>query len=361
MNRLIAVRLGLLAAIVIAGLYYTWFDVLQYRMGTQPYDLTVAMPRAGGLYPGGFVTYRGVDIGRISALDLTAGGVQARLAINPGVRIPGDSAVSIHDLSALGEEYLDFVPRSDRPPYLSSHSRISVASGAEPVQVSQLLSDASRFSNSIDTYQVSTLLTTATQALSRSGPALQQVLTASRGIFADLQQVQPQTVADIVGGQTLLRTGQATNPDIRSYAGQLAQLSQQVKASTPDIQALFTNGAAGTAQLQALLSADSGPLTRLTGLGQSLTAVTAGNQPAVQALLVALPTFANDAGSLYYNGTVNGQFFLNPGYLPICTYSSAPLPLPTAPPPPADLSATCHTTAPNLLQRGAANAPEVHP
>lgn len=361
MNRRITARIGLLAAIVVAGLYYTWFDVLQYRVGSQPYDLTVAMPRAGGLYPGGFVTYRGVDIGRITSIGLSRTGVAVRLAINPGVRIPRDSSVTVHDLSALGEEYVDFVPRSQQPPYLTSKSRISIDPAGEPIQVSQLLSDATRFSDSIDTGQVSTLLTTATQALSGSGPALHQVLVSSQSIFADLQQVQPQTVADIQGGNALLRTGQVTNPDLHTYADQLAQLSQQVKSSNPDIEALFANGQAATAQLQGLLKADSAPLARLTTLGQDLTSITASNLPAVQALLVALPTFANDAGSLYYNGTVNGQFFLNPGYLPICTYSSAPLPLPTAPAPPADLSATCHTTAPNLLQRGAANAPEVNP
>lgn len=361
MNPRIIVRLGLLVAIVIAGLAYIWFYVLQYRVGSQPYDINATLPRAGGLYPGGFVTYRGVDIGRVTSLRLTATGVEARLAINPGVRIPKDSSVTVHDLSALGEEYVDFVPRTDRPPYLNANDKVPVAAADEPIQVPQLLSDASRFSNSIDTNQVSTLLTTASQALSGSGPALHQILVASQSLFADLQQVQPQTVSDIQGGNALLRTGQTTNPDLHTYADQLAQLSQQVKSSNPDIQALFANGQAGTSQLQALLSADSAPLARLTTLGQDLTSITASNLPALQALLVALPTFANDAGSLYYNGTVNGQFFLNPGYLPICTYTDTPLPLPTAAVPPADLSATCHTTAPNLLQRGAANAPEVNP
>lgn len=361
MNRRIAVRLGLLLAIASSGLLYVWFPVLEYRVGTQPYDLTLAMPRGGGLYAGGFVAYRGVDIGRISSLGLSAGGVDAHLAINPGVKIPRDANVSIHDLSALGEEYVDFVPKTNRGPYLEPGSLVAIPPSVEPIEVPQLLSDASRFSTSIDTNQVSALLATATQALSGSGPALQQVLTASQSLFADLQQAQPQTVADIQGGNVLLQTGQATNPDLQVYAKQLAELSQQIRASTPDIDALFANGQVATDQLQSLLTADSGPLNRLASLGQSLTSVTADNLPAVQALLVSLPTFANDAGSLYYNGTVNGQFFLNPGYLPICTYSNTALPIPTAPASPVDLTSTCHTAAPNLLQRGAANAPEVNP
>ena len=360
MTRAVAARLGILAAIVVAGLAYLYFDVLQYHLVAQPYTVTVAMPRAGGLYQGGYVAYRGVDVGRVVSFAIDGDHVDTRLSIDPGVRIPRDCTVTVHDLSALGEEYVDFVPRRAGAPYLRSGSHLAITSAAEPIDAATLLGDATRFASSVDTGQVDSLLATVDQAVAGTGSSLHQVLTASRTLVAALQQVQPQTATDIVGGNVLLQTGLSTNSDLQTYAANLAQLTARLQQSNPDIEALFANGQAATGQLQALISADSGPIERLTTTGDSATSVLSGNIPAVQALLSIFPRFANDAGSLYYDGALHGDFVLNPGF-PVCTYGSAPLPLPTAPASPVSTDATCPTSAPDLLQRGAANAPGPQP
>ena len=103
--------IGLLLVIVI-GVYYIVFDVLQFRVTSQPFAVTVVMPTAGGLYTGADVTYRGVQVGRVSALDLSATHVTAKLNINPGERIPDNGNVRVKELSALGEQYLDLEPSS---------------------------------------------------------------------------------------------------------------------------------------------------------------------------------------------------------------------------------------------------------
>lgn len=362
MTRSVAARFGILAAIVVAGLTYLYFDVLQYHLVSQPYPVTVAMPRAGGLYQGGYVAYRGVDVGRVDSLAIDGDHVDTRLSIDPGVRIPRDSTVTVHDLSALGEEYVDFVPRRPGAPYLRPGSHLTITSGAEPIEAATLLNDATRFASSIDTGQINRLLATVDRAVAGTGSSLHQVLAASRSLVAALQQVQPQTATDIVAGNQLLQTGLSTNPDVETYAANLAQLTAQLQQSNPAIEALFTNGQAATGQLQALIAADSGSIEGLTTNGERVTSAFGGNAPAVQALLSIFPRFANDAGSLYYDGALHGDFVLNPGF-PICTYGSAPLPLPTAPASPVSTATTCpaSTSAPDLQQRGAANAPEPQP
>ena len=47
-------------------------------IGVGQYTVTVQLPRAGGLYENGNVTYRGTEVGRIAGVHLTDTGVDAR-------------------------------------------------------------------------------------------------------------------------------------------------------------------------------------------------------------------------------------------------------------------------------------------
>ena len=59
--------------------------------GVGRYTVTVELPRAGGLYPSGNVTYRGTEVGRVeSTCELTDTGVEAVLSLQSGIDIPSD-------------------------------------------------------------------------------------------------------------------------------------------------------------------------------------------------------------------------------------------------------------------------------
>ena len=68
-----------LAVVIVVGVYYIVFDVMQYHVTSQPFAVTVLMPSAGGLYSGADVTYRGVQVGTVTALDLDPGNVAVKL------------------------------------------------------------------------------------------------------------------------------------------------------------------------------------------------------------------------------------------------------------------------------------------
>ena len=73
-----------LAVVIVVGVYYIAFDVMQYHVTSQPFPVTVLMPSAGGLYSGADVTYRGVQVGTVTALDLDPRDVAVKLAIRRG-------------------------------------------------------------------------------------------------------------------------------------------------------------------------------------------------------------------------------------------------------------------------------------
>lgn len=80
--------------------------------GVGEYRVTVNLPKAAGLYDNANVTYRGTEVGRVEGLALTPVGVDAVLTMDSAVRIPADVQVEVHSTNAVGEQYLEFVPRS---------------------------------------------------------------------------------------------------------------------------------------------------------------------------------------------------------------------------------------------------------
>lgn len=158
------VRVGALVVAALLGVYFIAFDVIGWRLGAQPFTVTVDLPRGGGLYSDGFVTYRGVDVGRISQMSLSPSGAVATLAIDPDTVIPASSIAHVHELSVAGEQYLDLVPSSAQGPDLHAGSVIPEKHTVVPVSVFQLLSDAGQLIGSIKSSEVRTI----TDALGRA-------------------------------------------------------------------------------------------------------------------------------------------------------------------------------------------------
>ena len=76
-----------------------------------PMDVSTVLPSADGLYTHFSVTLNGVDVGSVSSVGLTPAGAKVTMAIDPGVRIPGDVAAEIDVANPLGEQEIDLVPQ----------------------------------------------------------------------------------------------------------------------------------------------------------------------------------------------------------------------------------------------------------
>ncbi len=98
---------------LIAGtiMFFAYMQVPTVFFGVDRYSVTVQLPQAGGLYPGGNVTYRGVEIGRVQAVRLTETGAEAELQMDSDVHVPANLDAQVHSVSAVGEQYVELLPR----------------------------------------------------------------------------------------------------------------------------------------------------------------------------------------------------------------------------------------------------------
>ncbi|PRC49972.1 virulence factor Mce, partial [Mycobacterium sp. ITM-2017-0098] len=86
--------------------------------------VTLQLPSTGGLYQFSNVTYRGIEVGKVTDVRPTADGVVVRMSLNTSPKIPADLQANVRSVSAVGEQYVDLVPRSDSAPYLDDGSVI---------------------------------------------------------------------------------------------------------------------------------------------------------------------------------------------------------------------------------------------
>ena len=78
-------------------------------MGIGQYQLKAELPASGGLYSTANVTYRGITIGKVTAVEPTENGAEATMSIASKFKIPLDAVANVHSVSAVGEQYLDLV------------------------------------------------------------------------------------------------------------------------------------------------------------------------------------------------------------------------------------------------------------
>src|SRR5579875_1445985 len=104
--QLIVFAILTVAALVALGWYYLRLPSL---VGIGQYTLTADLPASGGLYRTSNVTYRGIQIGKVTKVQPTVKGARATLSIDKRYRIPVDATANVHSVSAVGEQYLDLV------------------------------------------------------------------------------------------------------------------------------------------------------------------------------------------------------------------------------------------------------------
>ena len=77
-------------ALLVLGVCYLRIPTL---MGIGQYQLKAEVPASGGLYPTANVTYRGITIGKVTAVEPTEKGAEATMSIDSTLSRPSDNFV----------------------------------------------------------------------------------------------------------------------------------------------------------------------------------------------------------------------------------------------------------------------------
>ncbi|APA99461.1 MlaD family protein [Nocardia seriolae] len=116
------VSLVLLMVLTLVCGSYMAVGVLNLDPRRQNNTVTVLLDSSGGLMKISEVTLRGLPIGKVRDIGTTARGLSVTLEYDAKYKIPADSTVQIANLSAAGEQFLDFRPNGTVGPFLRDGS-----------------------------------------------------------------------------------------------------------------------------------------------------------------------------------------------------------------------------------------------
>ena len=125
LTRFVRTQLIIFTIASIVGVAVMLFAYMQVPtlLGVGRLTVKLELPAAGGLYRFSNVTYRGVQIGKVTEVKLTENGAEATLSLDTSPKIPADLQADVLSVSAVGEQYVDLRPRTDSGPYLQDGSR----------------------------------------------------------------------------------------------------------------------------------------------------------------------------------------------------------------------------------------------
>src|ERR1700740_1018162 len=98
LTRFIRTQLVVFAALTVAAVVALCSSHLRTPgvVGVGQDQLTVQLQASGGLYRTSNVTYRGIQIGRVTKVEPTKNGVRATLSIDSRYKIPVDASANVH-------------------------------------------------------------------------------------------------------------------------------------------------------------------------------------------------------------------------------------------------------------------------
>lgn len=291
-TRVVRLQLVAFLLITVAGVGYAGFRYAGFGdlFGTTTYPVRVQLAASGGIFTGADVTYRGVSVGRVGPLTLTPDGVEAQLDIRHGAPdIPADVDAEVHNLSAIGEQYVDLLPASDGGPYLEAGSVIPVSRTSTPVPVEELLASLDEFVRSVPLDSLRTVVDELGVAFDNTAIPLQKLLDTTDLFTEDAVEALPQTLRLIEDGRTVLTTQNEVAGSFQSFSADLALLADQLAESDPDLRRLFETGPEASTEIRALLRESGSELGDLIADLLTISRVAEPRQANLRQILVTYP------------------------------------------------------------------------
>lgn len=329
-----------IASVIGVGTMIFFYLQAPVLLGLGRIGVTLQVPATGGLYQFSNVTYRGVEVGKVTEIRPSRGGAEITMSLQRSPKIPADLQANIRSVSAVGEQYVDLVPRTEAGPYLQDGSVITAENTSLPRAVGPMLDQLSALVDSIPTGKLSGLLDESFKALNGTGDDLGALFDASGRLAAGFNATGDDTRALIEDAGPLL-DGQAEKVDsIRAWASSLAGITETTANRDQEVRTILRTGSGAADEASRLLNQIKPTLpvllANLTTVGQ----VGVTYNASIEQLLVLLPPYL--AATQSYGSSLNNptgmalsEFSLTLGDPPACSVGFLP---PSSWRSPADLS-----------------------
>jgi phospholipid/cholesterol/gamma-HCH transport system substrate-binding protein len=299
---LILVGIGLFGGLVL------WLRGVQ--LGNRSYKFAVEFSSAQGMQIGTPVRYRGVSVGKVTALKPSPNGVDVILEISPGnLVIPRDVAIEANKSGLIGEASIDITPNSILPESLITanplsadcpagiickNSRLKGQAGVSldelirsTVRLTNLYTDPALFNNiksisenTANTAKGAAKLTQDLSSLTQSAKG--EIKTLSQSVKGDVNNLS-QSVKGELGSLNQSMKGelsslnQSLKGEISGVAADVSKVAQTADTSTKAVSAAAINSANSVTKAANQITLTANELNSLVATNRSSLVSTLNN------------------------------------------------------------------------------------
>lgn len=347
---------GLALVLTLAvGVTYLALGALRINPLESTYRVTIRLPDSGGLLANQDVSVRGIRVGRIQSLRPTPTGVEVVANIKANTKIPAASPVRVSGLSPAGEQYIDFEPASDAGPFLSNGSVIGPQHTATPIPLSQVLADADGLLAQTDPKKLE--IVKRELSLSKEGPQkLTDIIDGATFLLSTIDPVLPQTVSMLKTSRVVLTTLSDKNAGLGATSRNVGDLMTGVNKMDRGYRKFVDQTPHALSTVDNLFDDNSDTMVGLLANLVTTARIIYVRIPALNAVfpdyrgstLEALMTTMHDHG-LWATADIYPRY--------TCDYGTPRRPSSSADYPEPFLYTYCRDDDPQVLVRGAKNAP----
>lgn len=311
-----SLRSLIIGAVALAGVFALCIAlllgwVLKAPVGRERPEVTVTMPSTGGLFEGSAATYRGVEVGRVTKIDLGADSVEVTVRLDPGQKVPKKSKAKVRSLSPVGEQYLDFRPETRSGPYLADGDRIAAQASDLPVSIAKMVSGLQGALRQVDPDKVRIVLREVNTAFDGSSDDLNALVENTEVLLSTIDTTLPQIERVLVNGRTTLQIFADNRQVLRSFAAAAASVGSWYLLWDPSVQRILSTLPADLKTVTTLLTKVDKNLPDFMAEINQLAKMLAVHGPHLQATLAMTPYGLGRFASVMRNGYMNVVANLN--------------------------------------------------
>ncbi len=298
MRKFILSGTGIALALVLC-VFYIFAEVLKTPLLEEAPTLQVELTRTGGLFEGSLATFRGVRVGKVRSIDLSDDGITATVELTGGTQIPKDSRVKVRSLSPVGEQYIDFQPRSAGEPYFSDGDTVKASSVDLPLTLGKLSITLNELIEQIDPDQVSTVLNEVSTGIGGVEQDMRTLVRDGSRLLRTLDRNWPVARRLLRNGNTLLRIGADNTSELIAIARNSKVFAAWLRRFDPTLFRLLDRAPGQIEQFRLLVRDAAEQLPKLLDPTVTLVDVLAAREPHLRELLVQFPRgFSALAGAM---------------------------------------------------------------
>ncbi|MFD1814802.1 MlaD family protein [Rhodococcus gannanensis] len=333
---------------------------INYVIGPQAFGDSIrvysVMTDARGLTAGTAVTYRGVSVGEVSGvrLDPDAGGARVDYELDPGTEIPVDSVAKVGMGTAAGIQNVDIFPNTGDGPYLQEGDELPAPAEAQPVQMGELMIEASDLLDTIDPAAVRDLGTELGASFDGLGPSLASMIDNGDKLVAQIDEQAPMLTSLFSRTASLVTTMAGESGSFVRGMGAARNFTEQLDSNTPVLVYLADTSPAALDNARTLFDRYQDTFGALLANLVTVTPIIADRNQSLASGLNDIPDALGELESIVTGDRAN---FVLVGTLgQVCSYDTVRRAVGDESPTDPNLTFYC-PPAPNLEQRGSRNAP----